>query len=317
MTGKCPKHMLLFLSASAIVGAADEYIVDIDKSKGYDEEDYVKLGDIGSGCFGAVSKIEEKKTGKIYVLKTFVDGSEGYEHATKEINALKQLKHENIVRMAASSDIANRHKDGFVHIVLEYMPSDLDAALRSHPETKENIREILYQILNGVAHIHSKNLAHGDINIKNILIDPTKLAMKICDFGNCREGEEEETFLGKPIDGYYNDSLSIVDLVGYFYLGDCFSDWISLKMFSIDEMECFLEGQRNGVILDSSLGELYKEMKGVVSKNGLELFIQLLASERIGGCTTAAEALKHPFFTEGREQDPPTKEPKKRHLCSY
>ncbi|OIR56763.1 MAG: CMGC/CDK protein kinase, partial [Amphiamblys sp. WSBS2006] len=118
------------MTASAIVGAADESTIGTDNPKGYDKEDYVKLDDIGSGSYGIVSKIQERKTGRVYALKT--QKSSYHVYVKNEINALKQLDHENIVKMITNNLEARSEYDP-VHIVLEYMPYDLDAAL-NHPE---------------------------------------------------------------------------------------------------------------------------------------------------------------------------------------
>ncbi|OIR57182.1 MAG: CMGC protein kinase [Amphiamblys sp. WSBS2006] len=318
MTRNSLKHLaLFFLSASAaIVGIAVESVVDTDNpSEYYDKEDYEKLGFIGSGEFGTVYKIEDKKTQRIYALK--IQKMFYFLNAEKEISALQQLDHENIVKMVARTDITSRHKYEPFHIVLEYMPYDLDAVL-NHPEIKENTREILHQVLKGVAYIHSKILAHRDINTKNILIDPKKLSVKICDFGLCREGKEEETFLGMSIDGYYRDVLSFASLMVRLYLGESSSCLLYRSVFiGIDGPECFIKTKREGgVVSGSELEILYEEMEEVVSKNGLDLFLKLITSKKIGGCTAAAEVLEHTFFTEGREQDQLPKEPKHRRLFS-
>ncbi|OIR57947.1 MAG: uncharacterized protein A8A55_1282, partial [Amphiamblys sp. WSBS2006] len=110
MAEKYLKHLLFFL-------AADESTVDAKRQVGYVEADYEKLGLIGSGYFGIVSKIKEKKTGKIYALKT--QKKDDCYHATKEINALKQLDHENIVKMIANNT-KNRHSGDLLCIVLEH-----------------------------------------------------------------------------------------------------------------------------------------------------------------------------------------------------
>ncbi|OIR55995.1 MAG: CMGC/CDKL protein kinase, partial [Amphiamblys sp. WSBS2006] len=299
MARRCLKHILLFfLGASVIVGAAE----------GYKESDYESLGDIDSGSYGKVSKVREKKTGKIYALKTFASRPEGYEHAGREINALRQFDHENIIKMRTS----NRQRSSPVHIVLEHMPFDLKHAIKNQPEIKENIREILYQVLSGVAHIHSKRLAHRDLKPENILIDPADMSVKICDFGVCGD-VKEETFLGSGKDWYHRDVLAVVYLMVHLYLGGSFEDWFFSKRFSIGEIERFVKAKESGVILDSRLGTLYKKMEGVVSDNGLDLFLKLIGSKRKGGYTTAAGELKHPFFAEGHEQDPLPKEPKQRH----
>ncbi|OIR56154.1 MAG: CMGC protein kinase, partial [Amphiamblys sp. WSBS2006] len=231
-----------------------------------------------------------------------------------EIKALEQLDHKNIVKMIANN-LGARSKDGPVHIVLEHMPCDLKYAALSLPGTKENIREILHQVLSGVAHIHSKKMVHGDIKPENILIDPKTMAVKICDFGCCRN-VEEETFPGESMGWCRQDISSIVDLMAYLYLGKSFPYWISLRMSSMDEVGCFFEEQKSGMILNNRVGVLYQKMGGFVSENGLDLFLELLASERTGGCTAAAEVLEHPFFAEGREQDPLPSKPKQRLLFS-
>ncbi|OIR57181.1 MAG: CMGC protein kinase [Amphiamblys sp. WSBS2006] len=318
MAGKYLKHLLLFfLSASAIVGAVDESVVDTDKaSEYYKEKDYEKLDNIGFGKFGTVSKVREKKTGKIYALKTFGSGPEGYEHAEREINTLEQLDHKNVIKMIANS-LGARSKEDPVHIVLEYMPCDLKYAALNHPEIKENTREILHHILEGVAHIHSKKLAHNDLSLKNILIDPANMSVKICDFGNCHEGGKEEYLLGVFIDGYYKDVSSVVDLMVHLYLGKSMLERVCLRRISIGKMERFLKTKRvGGVLPQSGLGMIYREMEGVVTENGLDLFLKALATKNRGGYTAAASAQEHPFFDGIRELGPPTKEPKQRRLLN-
>ncbi|OIR55575.1 MAG: CMGC/CDK protein kinase, partial [Amphiamblys sp. WSBS2006] len=103
--------------------------------------------------------------------------------------------------MVASSDIENRCEEDPVHIVLEHMPCDLYQAIKNHPGIKGKTREILHQILEGLAHIHSKKLVHRDLKPKNILVDLTKLSVKICDFGKCRYGGRECSFYGNSMDG--------------------------------------------------------------------------------------------------------------------
>ncbi|OIR57180.1 MAG: CMGC protein kinase [Amphiamblys sp. WSBS2006] len=303
MAGKRLKHLLLFfLSASEIVGAADESVMDTDKPAEYREDDYEKLGQLGTYWYGTVYKVREKKTGKIYVLKRL--GPSKHEYAENEVRALQQLGHRNIVKMIANN-IEARSEDGPVHIVLEYMPCDLKYAALNHPEIKEKTREILYQILEGVAHIHSKKLAHNDKNLENILIDPA-MAVKICDFGLCREGEGKEFFLGMSMDGYRRDISSVGCIMAHLYLGGDFSRYLYTDFFTIHGLELLLQTKREGGVLpDNSLGTLYKEMEEVVSVNGMDLFLKLLVSKRTGGYTTAAKILEHPFFAEGREEDLP------------
>lgn len=47
---------------------------------------------------------------------------------------------------------------------------------------ESKIKEIFYQIVLGVKHLHDKNLYHRDIKLDNILINKDFIP-KICDFG--------------------------------------------------------------------------------------------------------------------------------------
>jgi|688.fasta_scaffold461659_2 serine/threonine protein kinase len=63
---------------------------------------------------------------------------------------------------------------------------------------------IIKSVLDGLSHIHSKNLIHRDIKAENILLltDPKKVEpygylTKICDLGFCREDDDNvNTFCG-------------------------------------------------------------------------------------------------------------------------
>ncbi|OIR57187.1 MAG: uncharacterized protein A8A55_2063 [Amphiamblys sp. WSBS2006] len=145
------------------------------------------------------------------------------------------------------------------------------------------------------------------------MIDLKTMAVKICNFDLCCDGGKEKMFFGKLTDGYRRDLSSVAYNMAHLYLGEDFSGMLYTDVFIINRLELFLETKKEGGVLsDNGLGMAYKEMEKLVSKNGLNLFLKLLASKNTGGYTTAAEALKHPFFVEGREQDPLPKEPKRR-----
>jgi cyclin-dependent kinase-like len=63
--------------------------------------------------------------------------------------------------------------------VLEKSPDGLDP---------EAIRVLLYQLLKGLAYMHSLNMLHRDIKPENLLISDRK-ELKICDFGFARQAK--------------------------------------------------------------------------------------------------------------------------------
>ncbi|OIR55921.1 MAG: CMGC/CDK protein kinase, partial [Amphiamblys sp. WSBS2006] len=153
----------------------------------FQEEGYENLGRIGGGPHSTVSKIRNKETKEICALKAIY----GFGYAKREIDALRHLDHENVIKMIAKrSDVLSGH----FHIMLEHMPWDLRCAFQSEehgPKIRKNKRKILYRILKGLKHIHNRGIEHRDLYPRNILIDPETMAVKICDFGLCVHAASE------------------------------------------------------------------------------------------------------------------------------
>lgn len=96
-----------------------------------------------------------------------------------EMNLLKDLHHENIVKYYGSSQ-----EGGNLNIFLEYVPGgSVSSMLNSYGPFEESlITNFTRQILIGVVYLHRKNIIHRDIKGANILID-IKGCVKITDFG--------------------------------------------------------------------------------------------------------------------------------------
>jgi len=44
----------------------------------------------------------------------------------------------------------------------------------------------MYQLLRSLAYIHAKGICHRDIKPQNLLVDPEKFVLKLCDFGSAK-----------------------------------------------------------------------------------------------------------------------------------
>ncbi|OIR56596.1 MAG: CMGC protein kinase [Amphiamblys sp. WSBS2006] len=228
----------------------------------YREDDYENLGRIWGGDYSVVHKIRNKETKEICALKTVKISS----HARREIGALKRLDHENVVKMIAKSGDA---PSGPFHIVLEHMPLDLLRAFKTRKrraKIRKNKRKILRQVLEGLKHIHSRGIEHGDIYPRNILIDPETMAVKICDFGGCAHNPSERN----------NDLLCFLSTMVYLYNGD----------FNIREYNKLLD--------------VLTEKETPTSKNTMDFL------KKAGDITPAKYLLDHPFLSDDSELDPCT-----------
>jgi len=87
-------------------------------------------------------------------------------------------------------------------IVMEYVPyGDLFSLVSQRPFSEKLARTIFKQILSGVEYLHSKGLAHLDLKLENILVDPRE-GVKVIDFDACESVENV-----KKIDSRQKGSL--------------------------------------------------------------------------------------------------------------
>lgn len=171
---------------------------------------WLKGARIGSGSFGTVFLGMNARTGELMAVKqvelqssAFAAGLVGasdnkndYQQEQKiknasrihrkmidalqhEMNLLKDLHHDNIVKYFGSSQ-----EGGNLNIFLEYVPGgSVSSMLNSYGPFEESlITNFTRQILIGVVYLHKKNIIHRDIKGANILID-IKGCVKITDFG--------------------------------------------------------------------------------------------------------------------------------------
>jgi len=57
-----------------------------------------------------------------------------------------------------------------------------------HPNV---IRKLIYQIIKGLAYLHSLDIVHRDIKPENLLVS-SRYDLKICDFGFARQNKKDK-----------------------------------------------------------------------------------------------------------------------------
>ena len=129
-----------------------------------------------------------------------------------EINILKDLEHDNIIKLydwyLEQDSLANK----YIVLVMEYASGgDLKYLKDRHNnEIPLDIsRNILEQILNGLDYLHTNNVIHRDLKLENILIsDNNPIKIKIADFGLAKiynNTNQRHSISGTP--GYIHENI--------------------------------------------------------------------------------------------------------------
>ncbi|KAL1925261.1 uncharacterized protein VTP21DRAFT_144 [Calcarisporiella thermophila] len=162
---------------------------------------YQKIEKLGEGTYGIVYKAQNRETNEVVALKRIrLDNEEEGVPCTaiREIALLKELKHPNIVRLY---DVL--HTDKKLTLVFEYLDSDLKKFLDAYrgdidPTT---IKQLMYQLLKGIAFCHDHRVLHRDLKPQNLLINK-KLELKLADFGLARA-------FGIPVRSYSHEVVTL------------------------------------------------------------------------------------------------------------
>lgn len=161
------------------------------------EERYEICEPIGGGTYGDVFKAldkEAEKKGTYVALKRLkIDEkteSEGMPiTAIREIHILRQLEHENIVKLVEVVVSNPKGEDaGDIFMVFEYMAHDLTGLLENMGDrrlTCSEVKLIMKQLLTGLHYCHSHGVLHRDLKPANLLISADGI-LKLADYGLAR-----------------------------------------------------------------------------------------------------------------------------------
>jgi serine/threonine protein kinase len=94
------------------------------------------------------------------------------------------LRHHFVSKGTKSDDI-------YLNLVLDFMPETLYTIVKHYHKSKQLVpiqytKVYMYQLGRALAHIHNMRICHRDIKPQNLLIDPIKNVLKLCDFGSAK-----------------------------------------------------------------------------------------------------------------------------------
>ncbi|XP_061416134.1 serine/threonine-protein kinase MAK-like isoform X1 [Lethenteron reissneri] len=146
---------------------------------------YTTIKQLGDGTYGSVLMGRSNETGELVAIKKMKRKFYSWDECMnlREVKSLKKLNHANVIKLKE----VIREND-CLYFVFEYMKENLYQLMKDRnklfPESM--IRNIMYQILQGLAFIHKHGFFHRDMKPENLLCMGPEL-VKIADFGLARE----------------------------------------------------------------------------------------------------------------------------------
>lgn len=192
---------------------------------------YEEIGVIGSGAYGTVYKARDlvNEGQSVAIKKVNVALYDDGVPATliREIALLRQLEmyeHPNVVRLLdiCYAKRLEKEKQLILYLVFEYIEQDLFEYLDKCPAPglgPDRIKDIMYQILNGVDFLHSNRIVHRDLKPQNILITNSG-RVKLADFGLARIYEDSRVLTSVVVTLWYRAPEVL--------LGASYASWVDI-----------------------------------------------------------------------------------------
>ena len=281
--------------------------------KNFNPEDYILMLSIGTGNFSEVHMVEHKETKILYALKSFekrrVESLHKERDVLMEKYALEKIApHPYIIGYYGSA------KDDFeMYILYEYINGgDLwhKSVIYGMP-CEKLIKYYFIQLLQGIKHIHSFNIAHRDIKPENIMVTKDEKSIKIIDFGSSldlggTDFEKKMAELKKKEKKKRPDFVHFVGTPNYM-APECVHNKFSDKRCDLWSLGCVLfdlitgfppfNGASEYLIFQKSIECKYVFPDGIVSELAQDLIkkcIVLDAEKRL----SIDEILNHPYLRD-------------------
>ena len=273
------------------------------------QDEYEVLDRLGTGQQGTVYRVRAFDTNEICAMKETHIGVFGANakrrEAYCEIETLGKMRHPNVAKLMKAYQTSAE-----VHVVMEYCGSNTlvsylvamdDAEWFTEKEKGEIKHALLRQLVDAVAHVHSRDVVFRDLKFENVMVahdDKLRnVQVKLVDFGRAaslRRGERLNNQV--PLGTSLFQAPEVEQRREYGQAAD---------MWAVGVFAYFLITGR--MPFEHTVSGLYKVFRGeyepmdaTVSKNARDLVSKLLvvdASKRIN----AAQAITHKYLRQGFE----------------
>ncbi|KAG2484594.1 hypothetical protein HYH03_016635 [Edaphochlamys debaryana] len=195
LAGASDQELLLLLHKFGLRAAPQGLVIPLNLdlnalSAALQKYQYMRVGVLGTGAYGAVHKAVHRETGELTAIKQIKMTEYGMCEATvREISTLRELDHPNVVKLR---DVISSAGSKHCYLVLELLECDLYTYLRRRPDAfdLQRVKSVMYQVLSGLRHAHSRGIMHRDLKPQNLLVGADgaggRVKVKIADFGLAR-----------------------------------------------------------------------------------------------------------------------------------
>lgn len=289
---------------------------------------YEPVAEIGGGAYGTVYKARDRDSGQFVALKSVrvQTNQDGLPLSTvREVALLKRLEqfdHPNIVRLMDVCATLRTDQETKVTLVFEHVDQDLRTYLEKVPAPGlpiDQIRDLMQQLLCGLAFLHSNRVLHRDLKPENILVT-SRGQVKLADFGLARIYSCHMALTPVVVTLWYRSPEVLLQTtyatpVDIWSTGCIFAEMFRRKPLFCGDSEVDQMGKIFAVIglpaedewpTDVTLSrqnfspqtpQPITDCVPEINEKGAELLLEMLTFDPLKRIS-ALNALEHPFFTE-------------------
>nr|XP_020666278.1 membrane-associated tyrosine- and threonine-specific cdc2-inhibitory kinase [Pogona vitticeps]XP_020666279.1 membrane-associated tyrosine- and threonine-specific cdc2-inhibitory kinase [Pogona vitticeps] len=157
-------------------------LYDASKRELFFRQCFQQLSRLGRGSFGEVYKVRCKEDGQLYAVKRSVEPFRGEGDRQRKLAEVR--KHERVGHHPnCVSFIQAWEERGQLYIQTELCPGSLLQYCEQYgPLPEWQVQAFLWDLLQGLHHLHSRNLLHMDVKPANIFLSSSNIC-KLGDFG--------------------------------------------------------------------------------------------------------------------------------------